>query len=48
MSETNDDSKLDHGKLENRVLADSELTLVSGGVTIKQKVVDSPREEDRF
>ena len=42
MSKTNDISKLDHAKLKNRVLADSELALVSGGVTIKQKVVDCP------
>jgi hypothetical protein len=31
MSKTNDTSKSDHGKLENRVLADSELDAVSGG-----------------
>jgi hypothetical protein len=31
MSKTNDISKLDHAKLENRVLADSELDAVSGG-----------------
>jgi hypothetical protein len=42
MSKTNGTSKLDHAKLENRVLADSELALLSGGVTIKQKVVDCP------
>jgi hypothetical protein len=31
MSKTNDTSKLDHAKLENRMLADSELNAVSGG-----------------
>jgi hypothetical protein len=31
MSKSNDTSKLDHTKLENRVLADSELDAVSGG-----------------
>jgi hypothetical protein len=31
MSKTNDTSKLDHAKLENRPLADSELDAVSGG-----------------
>jgi hypothetical protein len=37
MSKTNDTSNLEHGRL-----ADSELDAVSGGVTIKQKVVDCP------
>jgi hypothetical protein len=40
MNKTNDTSKLAHANLENRVLADSELALVSGGVTVKQKVVE--------
>ena len=31
MSKTNDTSKLDHAKLEDRVLADSELDAVTGG-----------------
>jgi hypothetical protein len=31
MSKSTDTSKLDHAKLENRVLADSELDAVSGG-----------------
>jgi hypothetical protein len=31
MSKSNDTSKLDHAKLENRVLADSELSAVTGG-----------------
>jgi hypothetical protein len=31
MSKTNDTSKLGHAKLEDRVLADSELAAVSGG-----------------
>jgi hypothetical protein len=31
MSKTNDTSKFDHAKLENRVLADSDLDAVSGG-----------------
>jgi hypothetical protein len=31
MSKTNETSKFDHAKLENRVLADSELDAVSGG-----------------
>ena len=31
MSKTNEASKFDHTKLENRVLADSELDAVSGG-----------------
>ena len=42
MSKTNDISKLDHAKLENRVLADSELDAVTGGrlleAAIKGKV----------
>jgi hypothetical protein len=37
MSKTNDTSKFDHAKLENRVLADSELDAVSGGTYTKQK-----------
>jgi hypothetical protein len=32
MSKTNDASKLDRAKIENRVLADSELDAVSGGM----------------
>ena len=32
MSKSNDTSKLDHAKLENRVLADSELDAVTGGI----------------
>jgi hypothetical protein len=32
MSKTNDTSKFDHAKLENRPLADSELDAVSGGI----------------
>ena len=32
MSKTNDTSKLDRAKLENRVLADSELDAVNGGM----------------
>jgi hypothetical protein len=31
MSKSNDSSKLDDAKLENRVLADSELAAVTGG-----------------
>ena len=31
MSKAHDTSKLDHAKLENRVLADSELDAVTGG-----------------
>jgi hypothetical protein len=31
MSKAHDPSKLDHAKLENRVLADSELDAVTGG-----------------
>ena len=31
MSKSNDTSKLDHAKLENRTLADSELAAVTGG-----------------
>jgi hypothetical protein len=31
MSKTNDTSKLDRAKVENRVLADTELDAVSGG-----------------
>jgi hypothetical protein len=31
MSRSNDISKLDHAKLENRVLADGELAAVTGG-----------------
>jgi hypothetical protein len=42
MSKANETSKLDHAKLENRVLADSELALLSGDVTVTQKVVDGP------
>jgi hypothetical protein len=32
MSKSNDTSKLGHTKLENRVLADSELAAVTGGM----------------
>jgi hypothetical protein len=32
MSKSNDTSKLDHAKLGNRVLADSELDAVTGGM----------------
>jgi hypothetical protein len=32
MSKTNDTSKFDHAKLENRMLADSELDAVTGGM----------------
>jgi hypothetical protein len=32
MGKTNDTSKLDRAKIENRVLADSELNAVSGGM----------------
>jgi hypothetical protein len=32
MSKTNDTSKLDHAKLENRVLADDKLDAVTGGL----------------
>jgi hypothetical protein len=46
MNKTNDTSRPamldDHG-----TLADSELALVSGGVTVKQKVVDDPQGERR-
>jgi hypothetical protein len=35
MSKTNDTSKFDHAKLENRVLTDSELDAVSGGAEAK-------------
>jgi hypothetical protein len=45
MTKTNETSKLDQAKLENRVLADSELALLSGGVTVKQKVVEGPTPE---
>jgi hypothetical protein len=38
MSKTNDTSKLDRPKLENRVLADSELDAVSGGAEAKDTV----------
>ena len=45
MSKTNDISKLDHAKLENRVLADSELDAVTGGklleTAVKGKVHDT-------
>ena len=34
MSKSNDTSKLDHAKLENRVLADSELDAVTGGLVV--------------
>jgi hypothetical protein len=34
MSKTNDTSKLDHAKLENRVLADDELDAVTGGLVV--------------
>jgi hypothetical protein len=34
MSKINDTSKLDHPKLENRVLADNELDTVTGGSII--------------
>jgi hypothetical protein len=35
MRKINDNSKFDHAKLENRVLADSELNAVSGGAEVK-------------
>jgi hypothetical protein len=35
VSKTNDTSKFDHAKLENRVLADSELDAVSSGFIIQ-------------
>lgn len=38
MSKTNDISKLDHAKLENRVLADSELDAVTGGKLLETAV----------
>jgi hypothetical protein len=38
MSKTNDISKLDHAKLENRVLADSELDAVTGGKLLESAV----------
>jgi hypothetical protein len=41
MSKTNDTSKFDHAKLENRVLTDSELDVVSGGAEAKSDPVVS-------
>jgi hypothetical protein len=41
MSKTNDTSKFDHAKLENRVLADSELDAVSGGAEAKDSVASA-------
>jgi hypothetical protein len=41
MSKTNDTSKLDHAKLENRVLADDELDAVSGGSLSISKSLDA-------
>ena len=38
MSKTDDTSKLDHAKLENRVLADSELDAVTGGKLLETAV----------
>jgi len=35
MTKTNETSKLDQAKLENRVLADSELDAVSGGWSLR-------------
>ena len=35
MSKSNDTSKLDHAKLENRALANSELDAVTGGTKAK-------------
>ena len=35
MSKTSDTSRFDHAKLENRVLADSELDAVSGGWSLR-------------
>jgi hypothetical protein len=41
MSKSTDTSKLDHAKLENRVLADSELAAVTGGrIPTQQKWAD--------
>ena len=37
MGKTNDNSKFYHAKLENRVLADSELEAVNGGMEYKDK-----------
>ena len=39
MSKTNDTRNLSHDTLENRVLADSELELVSGGLIVKMNHV---------
>jgi len=41
MNKTNDTSKFDHAKLENRVLTDSELNVVSGGAEAKDPVVSA-------
>jgi hypothetical protein len=41
MSKNNDVSTLDRAKIENRVLADSELDAVSGGAEAKGSVVDA-------
>jgi hypothetical protein len=39
MSKTNDTSKLDRAKIENRVLADSELDAVTGGTAASARPV---------
>jgi hypothetical protein len=42
MGKTNDTSKLDHAKLENRPLADSELDAVSGGFNLLGGCLPTP------
>ena len=41
MTKTNETLKFDHVKLENRLLADSELDVVSGAATIKEDPVNA-------
>jgi hypothetical protein len=52
MNKTNDTSRLDHAKLENRVLADSKLDAVSGGFfadLVKQLLANSePFQKDPY
>lgn len=42
MSKTNKAPKLGHAKLENRVLADSELAAVTGGIGIQREPTYHP------
>jgi hypothetical protein len=48
MSKSNDTSKLDHAKLENRALADSELDAVTGAFYAVEHVAIGPRDDGKL